>query len=146
MMSTWSYRKAILFRKHGVLTWNPDDHQSAAQGLDHRRLYGDWETLGSQQIIHSRKLTWKPKRSPKKITVLLKWVSMLVWESVLLFQILHQATLWAAFFFLLGVMQVEAVHSQVITTARQSKRTCAVARKIWQASSGVYLAGDSAGT
>ena len=32
--------------------------------------------------LHSRKLTWKPKKGPLKTTVLLKgtiWVSMLVW-------------------------------------------------------------------
>ena len=45
-------------------------------------------TLGSSKpLLHSRKLTWKPKKSPIKTTVLLKgdyiiWVSMLVWGSV----------------------------------------------------------------
>ena len=36
--------------------------------------------------LHSRKLTWKPKKGPIKTRVLLKgvyiWVSMLVWGSV----------------------------------------------------------------
>ena len=41
--------------------------------------------LGSENFLHSRKPTWKPKKGPMKTTVLLKGdyvVAMLVWGSV----------------------------------------------------------------
>ena len=41
--------------------------------------------MEGQGDLHSRKLTWKPKKGPIKTAVLLKetvWVSMLVWGNV----------------------------------------------------------------